>query len=56
MKVIGIRIRSSWDTKTHVQDVRNDAYFMRTWNGKTWEQVAGLDPKAAESKAFPGRR
>jgi len=53
-KVIGIRIRSSADTKVHVRDVGNDAYFMSTWNGKTWDQVAGMDPKSAHIEGVSG--
>jgi hypothetical protein len=54
MKVLGIRIRSSWDTKEHVRDVAADDYFMSTWNGKTWDEVAGLDPKAAGIEGTSG--
>src|SRR3954467_8091325 len=39
-RVVGIKIRSSWDTKEHVRDVAANDYFMKTWNGKTWDQVA----------------
>jgi hypothetical protein len=54
MKVLGIRIRSSWDTKEHVRDVAADDYFMKTWNGKTWDEVAGLDPHAAGIEGTSG--
>lgn len=54
MTVVGIRIRSSWDTKTHVQDVSNDRYFMKTWTGKTWDQVAGMEPKTAGIEGTSG--
>jgi hypothetical protein len=54
MKVIGVKIRGSWDTKVHVRDVATDQYFMRTWNGKTWDQVAGMDPKAAGIEGVSG--
>ena len=47
MIVIGIRVRSSDDTKQHVGDVITDKYFMKRWTGKTWEQVAGMTPKAS---------
>jgi hypothetical protein len=54
MKVLGIRIRSSWDTKVHVKDVGNDEYFMSLWNGKTWDQVAGMEPRAAHIEGVSG--
>lgn len=44
-KCLGIKIRSSADTFTHVSDVQNDEYFMKTWNGKTWDYIAGMDLK-----------
>src|SRR5947199_71909 len=53
-RVLGIRIRSSWDTKEHVRDVAANDYFMKTWNGKTWDQVAGLDPRAAGIEGVSG--
>jgi NosR/NirI family nitrous oxide reductase transcriptional regulator len=53
-RVIGVRIRSSWDTKVHVRDVANDAYFMKTWNGKAWDEVAGLEPRAAGIEGVSG--
>ena len=54
MRVIGLRIRSSWDTKEHVRNVAEDEYFMKLWNEKTWDQVAGLDPKAAGIEGVSG--
>ena len=53
-KVLGIKVRSSLDTKQHVEDVIADDYFMGTWNGKTWDQVAGMDPKAAGIEGVSG--
>jgi NosR/NirI family transcriptional regulator, nitrous oxide reductase regulator len=44
-KALGIAIRSSADTFTHVSDVQSDTYFMNTWNGKTWQQIASMDLK-----------
>jgi hypothetical protein len=54
MKVLGIKIRSSWDTKVHVKDVAADQYFMSLWTGKTWDKVAGLDPRAAHIEGVSG--
>ena len=53
-RVIGVRIRSSWDTKVHVRDVGNDAYFMKTWDGKAWDEVAGFEPRAAGIEGVSG--
>jgi NosR/NirI family nitrous oxide reductase transcriptional regulator len=54
MKVLGVKIRSSWDTKVHVKDVAADQYFMSLWTGKTWDEVAGLDPRAAHIEGVSG--
>ncbi len=54
MKVAGLRIRSSTDTKEHVRNVATDEYFMKTWNEKTWEEVAGMDPKTAGIEGVSG--
>lgn len=53
-KVIGIKIRRSDDTKSHVEDVTNDTHFTTTWNGMTWEQVAGMDLKKAGVEGTSG--
>ncbi len=45
LKVLGIKIRRSEDTKTHVADVGSDRYFMKTWNNKNWDQIAAMDIK-----------
>lgn len=44
MNVIGIKVRSSQDTKEHVADVVGNDYFMGTWNGKSWDFVTTMDP------------
>jgi hypothetical protein len=54
MRVAGIRIRSSGDTPEHAHDVAHDEYFLKTWNGKTWDEVAGMDPKAAGIEGVSG--
>lgn len=53
-KVKGIRIRSSWDTKVHVHDVSVDEYFMALWTDKTWDEVAGMEPRAAGVEGVSG--
>jgi len=45
LHVVGVRIRSSQDTTDHVRDVRDDRYFMKTWNGKPWDEVARRTPE-----------
>jgi len=45
LHVVGVRIRSSQDTTDHVRDVRDDRYFMKTWNGKPWDEVARRSPE-----------
>ncbi len=44
-RVLGVRIRASQDTVEHVSDVRGDRSFLKTWNGKSWEEVAGKLPE-----------
>ncbi len=46
LKILGVRLRGSLDTREHVQDVRDDRYFMKTWNGKSWDAVARTTPDA----------
>jgi len=38
----GIAIRHSYDTPSHVDDVRMDYLFMEKWNGRTWEEIARI--------------
>jgi NosR/NirI family transcriptional regulator, nitrous oxide reductase regulator len=38
-----IRVRKSYETKAYLGYVTEDAYFMRLFNGKTLEQLAGID-------------
>ena len=42
-KVLGIKIRKSWDTTRHIQWVRDDAYFMQFWKGRDWDNLARID-------------
>lgn len=53
-KVLGIKIRTSQETQKYVDDVATDEAFMGTWNGKTWDEVAGFDPKAAGIEGVSG--
>jgi hypothetical protein len=45
MHVVGVSIRSSQDTVEHVSDIRNDRSFLKTWNGRSWDEVAGRTPE-----------
>ncbi|PAW88987.1 MAG: hypothetical protein B9S33_04020 [Pedosphaera sp. Tous-C6FEB] len=53
-RVLGFKIRNSEDTKSHVGDVMADRHFKKTWNGMTWEQVAGMDLKSAGVEGVSG--
>lgn len=44
-KVVATKIRKSPDTFTHVGDVIGDPYFMNTWDGKSWTEVASMNLK-----------
>src|SRR5882724_4063204 len=54
LHVVGVRIRSSQDTDEHVGDVRDDRYFLKTWNGKPWDQVARTTPEQAHIEGVSG--
>lgn len=54
LRVLGVKIRSSYDTQEHVEDVREDRAFLKTWNGKTWEEVAGVTPEEAGIEGVSG--
>lgn len=41
-KACGVAIRHSYDTPSHVEDVRSDYLFMESWNGKSWEEIAAI--------------
>ncbi len=54
LHVLGVRIRSSQDTGEHVRDIRADRYFMKTWNGKSWDEVARRTPEEAGIEGVSG--
>ena len=54
LKVLGIKIRRSEDTHTHVGDVASDRYFMKSWNSMNWDQVANLDLQKAGIEGVSG--
>lgn len=43
-KLVGLSIRHSYDTPSHVEDVRRDQFYLSSWNGRTWEELAALNP------------
>lgn len=45
LHVVGVRIRASLDTAEHVGDIKNDRSFLKTWNGRSWDEVAGRTPE-----------
>jgi len=54
LHVVGVRLRSSQDTAEHAGDVRDDRYFLKTWNGKSWDAVAGKTPEQAGIEGVSG--
>jgi hypothetical protein len=54
LHVIGVRLRSSQDTAEHAGDVRDDRYFMKTWNGKPWDEVARKTPEQLHIEGVSG--
>lgn len=54
LKVLGISIRSSEDTRKHVESVATDRQFKKIWNGKTWDEVAKMTPKALRMEGVAG--
>lgn len=50
----GIRLRKSYDTARYVAYVTGDDYFLKLFNGKTLDQLAGLDFKAAKIEGVSG--
>jgi NosR/NirI family transcriptional regulator, nitrous oxide reductase regulator len=41
-KGLGIAIRHSYDTPSHVEDVNRDFLFMEKWNGRLWNEIAEI--------------
>ena len=53
-KILGLKIRSSDDTKDHVRDVVLDRRFLKRWNELTWDGAADLDLKKAGIEGVSG--
>ena len=53
-RLLGVKLRHSWDTITHGQDVATDRYFLSSFSGMTWDEIAQLDIKAAGIEGVSG--
>lgn len=42
-RALGVAIRHSYDTPSHVNDVSGDYYFMERWNGRTWDEISTIE-------------
>ncbi len=54
LRVIGVKVRGSQDTRDHVGDVKGDPYFLQTWNGKPWDEIARTTPEEAGIEGVSG--
>jgi thiamine biosynthesis lipoprotein ApbE/Na+-translocating ferredoxin:NAD+ oxidoreductase RnfG subunit len=52
--VTGVRIRSSYDTASYVDSVRNDDYYLKLFQGRTLEQLAAMDFKKEKIEGVSG--
>ena len=43
LKVVGVAVRRSPDTQQYVDEVLADPQFLKSWNGKTWDELAAMD-------------
>lgn len=53
-KILGLKIHSSEDTASYIQDIAVDRRFLKKWNGLTWDAAADLDLKAAGIEGVSG--
>ena len=53
-RILGLKVRSSEDTKDHVRDVVVDRRFLKKWNNLTWDQAADLDFRQAGIEGVSG--
>jgi len=54
-KGVGVAIRHSYDTPSHVEDVERDFLFMEKWNGRLWSEIAAItDLNAADIYGVSG--
>ena len=53
-KLLGIRMRKSFDTKDYVADMTADGYFMKFFNGMSMDKLGALDFKEAKVEGVSG--
>jgi len=53
-RVVGIRLRKSYDNEPYVGYVRDEDYFLEIFNGQTLDELAGLDPDVAGIEGVSG--
>ena len=53
-RVVGLAVRKSYDNEPYVGYVRDDAYFRTLFNGKSLDELAGLDLEAAGVEGVSG--
>lgn len=51
LRVAGMEVLSSRDTRDHVQAIERDAAFWKSFHGKSLEELAGLKPNKAHAVA-----
>lgn len=53
-KILGLKVHTSEDTASYINDITLDRRFLKKWNGLTWDAAAGLDLKAAGIEGVSG--
>jgi hypothetical protein len=53
-KILGLKIHSSEETESYIEDITLDRRFLKKWNGLTWDAAAALDLKAAGIEGVSG--
>ena len=52
--VTAVKIRTSYDTASYVDSVRNDDYYLKLFRGRTLEQLAAMDFKKEKIEGVSG--
>ena len=52
--ITAVRVRSSYDTTSYVDQVRNDGYYLKLFQGRTLEQLAAMDFKKEKIEGVSG--
>ncbi|WP_417393286.1 4Fe-4S binding protein [Gimesia sp.] len=53
-RIVGISIRSSGDTTSHVNDIRQNEYWMNLWKEYGWHDIADVDLRSGEIEGVSG--